>query len=467
MADKYIYHGAAFNGDGTSPDAATSNGGVGAWNNINVFQGTAPGFGTLAAGDRVFVRSKDAAGADISVSAAAAINLGSTAATETAPITWVFDSGTVWPGVSGVVTFTITNANTITLRDYNNIVASDGRLRTVHSSASVGDIAAVVLGTSYTEGIKVDLSACTAVSGPQVRYKYGTHERLHVVSAGCYLGVFRPFGGSYTITLIDPTIELVKATQTDPIFFMTQAYGVEPLRVYGGRVFGIGSSNGRALVTTGGSGQAGTFQAFGLQYPREMPLSTQVAMASPVSSAHADGADGIFGSEFFGYYYGFTSRSDNNPPTLNAFLETSAGTPWSYRLWPHRTTDQNPAQINLSKTWTQAAAVKTITQELLWPTTMAAPTKDRVFLRVQYIDNATGLPVSITTRTMVGGALDTSTAAWSATTWGVVSLSKYKLAVTTPTAIKQDTAVLTTLVVMPRAATVNDVLFVDPDPTFS
>lgn len=65
MANKYIIHGATFNGDGTSSAEATSNGGVGAWNTITYFEGTAPAYGTLAAGDVVYIRSKDAGGSNI------------------------------------------------------------------------------------------------------------------------------------------------------------------------------------------------------------------------------------------------------------------------------------------------------------------------------------------------------------------------------------------------------------------
>ena len=86
---------------------------------------------------------------------------------------------------------------------------------------------------------------------------------------------------------------------------------------------------------------------------------------------------------------------------------------------------------------------------------------------VHYVDAATGEPRTISTQDLAGGTLSASTAAWSATTWGMVNLAKYKLSVDTPTPIKQDTAVLVTLFVASRSATVNDVLFVDPDPTFS
>lgn len=466
MANKYLIHGATFNGDGSSSAEATSDGGVGAWNNINIFQGTAPTYGTLAAGDVVFIRSKSAAGADISVTTGVALSMGSAAATETAPITWVIDHGVVWPGVSGTVRYDGTARVAITIRDWNNIKAKNYNMVFGNTLTTVTDVGALTLGTGWTEDVLCDLSLCSNANGPFVAYKTGVHVRLKVVSSGRYQGLFKGSVVKSTITLYEPQIELLNASELEAVFYAVNGYSTDPITVYGGRVYGDGALNGAPLFSSS-SNNVGTFRAFGLQYPREMPLSTVSAIAGDRSSAVADGADGQFGSEYFGTNYAFNSRSDNNPPTLNATLETSDSAPWSYRVYPHTTSQSYPAQINVSKTWTQADAARTITQEILWPVTMAAPTKGLVYMVVQYIDAATGLPATLSTRDMAGGTLDTSTANWSATTWGVVTLAKYKLSVVTPTAIKQDTAVIVSLFVASRSATVNDVLFVDPDPTFS
>ena len=124
MPNKYIRHGETFNGNGTSPDAATVDGGAGAWNNINVFtNATAPNYGggALVGGDVVNIRSLDKVGSPIAVSSAIALSLGSTAGTDLLPITWNFDNGVIWPGVSGQVTVTTTAGVAISLRNYNNI----------------------------------------------------------------------------------------------------------------------------------------------------------------------------------------------------------------------------------------------------------------------------------------------------------------------------------------------------------
>lgn len=122
MADKYIIEGAAFNGDGTSSAAATVAGGVGAWNTLTYFEGATPAYGSIAAGDTVYIRSKTEAGADITRTMTAALTVGSANATVANHVRWVLDGGTVWPGVSGSLTFTGTSFNS-TLRQYNSLYA--------------------------------------------------------------------------------------------------------------------------------------------------------------------------------------------------------------------------------------------------------------------------------------------------------------------------------------------------------
>lgn len=126
MADKYIIHGETYNGNGTSSAAATVDGGVGAWNSLNVFDNIATanlGGGTLVAGDTVYMRSKDAAGNDITRTLPASATLGSSAGTAAKPVTWVLDGGLKWPGVAGKLTYECPSTYVVTLRNYNRFVA--------------------------------------------------------------------------------------------------------------------------------------------------------------------------------------------------------------------------------------------------------------------------------------------------------------------------------------------------------
>ena len=93
MANKYLIHGATYCGDGTASNEAASAGAAGAWNDINVFEGSAPAYGALAAGDTVFIRSKDVSGNNLVRTLSATATLGSAAATSSAWVTWCWIMG--------------------------------------------------------------------------------------------------------------------------------------------------------------------------------------------------------------------------------------------------------------------------------------------------------------------------------------------------------------------------------------
>jgi hypothetical protein len=165
-----------------------------------------------------------------------------------------------------------------------------------------------------------------------------------------------------------------------------------------------------------------------------------------------------------------SSRADNSPPTLNAVLPDSANTPWSYLVYPKGITSQynlnsgNYPTLPISKVYTSAAAQKKVTLEFLLSTTVANANKKTVWMDVVYIDNSDGLPRCLTTQIFTGtDALDTSSANWSATTWGAKSFNKRKLEVTTPGSIKQDTAVHVLFHYGVAAPNASDIAFVCPD----
>ena len=98
--------------------------------------------------------------------------------------------------------------------------------------------------------------------------------------------------------------------------------------------------------------------------------------------------------------------------------------------------------------------------------------KNTVWIEVVYTDATTGLPVSLSTRDLSAAALASSTAAWTLTYGGdntkvsiplVGLFSKKSLSITTPTAIKQNTPILLSLVGTIKSASALDYLFFDPD----
>jgi hypothetical protein len=465
VANKYLIQGATYCGDGTTSAEAASAGAAGAWNNINVFQGTAPAYGTLAASDVVYIRSKTSAGADIAVSiSGAALYLGSTAAAELTPIQWVIDSGTVWSGISGTVTFTMTDGNIIYTRNYNNINAGEHKLILVHAYTNFANTTCILLGAAITHGVKIDTSAFTGSYGGNIYVESGTHVNLYSVSKHAYHGVMVGGGQNRDITLINPTIECLAVTElgwAGTLFNDGGNFGGSFV-VFGGRAFGAGCYDARTVHRIGAN--AGASSYYGFQYPRNMVL---VNSFPTYSSVFANGGDGVVGNAYADYNYFYDSRDDGYYPTLNALLETSVADGWSYKVYPYRTTKQKPARVPVSKLYALTAAAKTITLELLWPTSMSAPTKELVYMSVAYTDDSTGVKKFVTSLDPAGGTLATSTAAWSATTYGASSFTKYKLEVTTPTSIKQDTEVMAVLLSSPRSASATDIVFVDPDFTLT
>lgn len=458
MADKYLIHGAAFCGNGLASNEAASAGASGAWNNINVLQGTAPAQGSLASGDRVIIRSKTSGGADVDVALSASVTFGSTAATEANPIDWLFDNGVTWPGVSGTVRYTLSGGSySFTQRNYNNLLARDGNFSWVQTYASYGNSVVVNTGNAVIEGLFVDLSAFTGGSGGYFQMEAGVLRNLYVKARRRYRGIFA-FGSGRVTVFYNLQVELLDATQTAAVFNLDYSYGSD-VTVFGGRIFGAGAAEGVPLCISESNACSATFYNF--NFPRVMPLGR--TDASNASHFVANGIDGILGCAFANRYYWYDSRDDGYYPTLAATLETSVADPWSFKLYPFNVTRQAQAQVSLSKLNAIADSAYAVTLEFLWPDSMAAPTRSRVFMQVVYIDTS-GNQVFQTTRLDANTAVDTSTEAWSAVTYGPANFSKRKLSLTTGSQVKKDTAVLVTFFCSEKSVTSSDVIFIDPDP---
>jgi hypothetical protein len=212
-------------------------------------------------------------------------------------------------------------------------------------------------------------------------------------------------------------------------------------------------------VAESAMGSAVQARIIGMDVPRSMPILTGTLAGGRAELFGADGGLGAHIQEAWGWA---TSRTDNYPPTLSGQFPDSTGTPWAWRIYPSGASFIRPVSLVSSKVYTGTAAVKTITSEFLVPTTMT-PTKREVWITIEYIDDATGLPKHINSRDPAGAALTTSTASWSFSTWGLVSFNKRKIALTTPTSIKQNTPINVTWWCAAQSASVNDILFLDHD----
>lgn len=470
MPNKYIIEGAAINGDGTSPAPATSNGGVGAWNTLTYFEGATPAYGSIAAGDTVYIRSKTAAGADITRTWSTGVSYGSANATISNPIYWILDAGNVWPGISGTLTYTTTVDNGITIRRYNCIEADAkaawrfintntgqpnanlvgfqdnciGKNLYFDTSAATSHGAAVLLGTGNSAGARSTLISPT--------FKVGNRQiGRGIIATPDYSKV----------TLIDPDIELLVKIIDNQVFSLGM-YGAS-MEIYGGRIYGVGASSRVPLVDIQRS--CAGLRIYGMDIPKVMSFVTPTNNSSEhPGQAELFAVDGGMGSAFADCRTGqYDNRSDGYYPTLNAYLPTSTPEAWSWKIFPNLVAENRPLRVPSIQLFTQENAAKTLTCNFLFADSFVQVDTNNTWIDVQYTDAATGQMKSITSRTRERNAVANSVASWSATTYGPVNLLKRHIQVTTPTAIKKDTVVIVTFRTCAKAVTENDIMFLCPD----
>ena len=466
MANKYIRHGETYCGDGTSSAAATSNGGVGAWNNINVLEGAGPAYGALAAGDTVYIRSKDNAGADITRTLSANLSLGSTSALAASPITWVLDNGVVWAGIDGTLTYSCPSTFKVDLRANNRYIAQRQDAIVIAEGNAAASYKQYAFATGiYARNLYYDLSLATSGDGSNIAFPASSIMteivNIHIKSARRADPLLNMNNGYSRILFINPRIELMDATQMKPVFGLNG--GNEFLDVFGGSVSGPGATTGVSLVRASCSGSQ--VNIAGLQYPKSMAFGVADNQSGAFWKMCAIGIDGGIGAALKEWWGEMDSRSDNYYPTLSATLPNSTNTAWSWKVYPSNTSLQRVFRVPIGKFYTDTAASKTVTAEILVADSFSGVDSETVRLDVSYVDDSTGLTRFASSHDQAKTALATSTANWSATTYGSVNLLKRKLVVTTPTAVKKDTVMVAVISGTVLSASGNDIMFIDPDVT--
>jgi hypothetical protein len=466
MPDRYIIHGATNCGNGAASNEAASPGAAGAWNNINILTGTAPTNTTNipTAGDTIYIRSKSSAGADITVDASAGPTINSGTPTAAAPITWILDNGAVWTDINGVLKYTTaTQTAKVTVGSFNHVIARTQDALIFENTATTGtsvNTVAIINAGAVVENALFDCSAKTAGSGRNTLQNSGIlinpHFKFGYTSTT--VGGWLTTGADDLGVFVNPNIESV-VSQPGPL--LLAGGDNQTLSIYGGQITGTGADAGMPLFVTSISNAGGRYKMIGFNYPNTLTVPNPTGSKSQTLEAY--GIDGKQGSLLWEVWGWASSRSDNNPPYLNATLPDSAATPWAWRVYPVAATIAAQMILPLAKTYTDTAAAKTITLEMLVATTYTGLDKSDLWIDVSYIDHTTGDSKFVTSRLLTATALDTSTAGWSSTSWGLVTFDKRKLSVTTPTSIKQDTPVIVTLRGTKASVGVGDILFVCPD----
>ena len=374
----------------------------------------------------------------------------------------VLDNGTVWPGIDGTLTYNCPSTFVVTLRNFNNYTAmTQDAFRIVETNAAASYKRYFGELTYSTTNLLVDLSANTSSDGCYIAQVLGgTFTNLHVISNRRSYYLLR-VADYCSATFINPRIELLSTATTWPVF---SAYGSTSLDIQGGSVSGPGAVAGQTVFYLSGSAQ---IRAFGFQIPKEMKALSQIRQNDVQSSVSLIGTDGKMGAVLSDRWGLADSRDDNNYPKLNTTLPDTVDTVWSWKLCPAETSEQFPLQMPMSQYFTDTAGTREITVNLLIATTLTNVSKQSVWITIDYTDNATGLKKSINTRDYLAGALDVSTANWTATTYGATSLLKRKLSAVTPTAIKPNTPITVALWSTVKAAStadeLGDIMFLDPE----
>lgn len=468
MAIKYIIEGATFNGDGTSSAEAASAWGVWAWNHIDIIGWTATWFGSISPWDTIYIRSKTGnwVNANITYTPWAAKSYGLASATITSPITWILDNGTIWPGIDGTLTLTAsTSAMTQTLRNYNNFISSTPENWIIENTGASLTFSQIVIGLCNTYWLWIKEPNVT-----NIWFSNGigwTHENMRVtVWSMCqWYGIF--FVTNSKVVFINPTFEVLwSLASVQPFLVFAGTHGRYEIRW--GEMIGAGTNSGLVslFLPSTFSSWNGSMNAIGFQVPKVVPIAQPWAFFawSIISMAGMDGGSGWV---LISDWWSADSRNlTNNYPTLNATLSDSVNTPSSWRLYPKTTWIFAPFEMPIAKLFTGTSSIKTLTLNFLATTWWAgtALNTSNLWLSVNYIDDATGETKYVSSKASTWASLTTSGLTWSpSNAWGAVSLTAYKMEITTPTAIKKDTAVNISFMGITLSANANDIFIIDPD----
>lgn len=448
MANKYVDVSATYCGDGTTSAQAASDGAVGAWNDLLLAFTGSPGYGTLAAGDNVYVRTNDGSN-DLSVTLAANTTMNSTA-TKDATITWIFDDATIWAD-SGVFDIEIPLALYLLLGVYNDFKGQDC-LRFYETSVTghhqgwvrftTQNLYDVIFEATHTGANVINSLYMNAANQMCTMYNptFICPKGYNSVNYSyCFISV----KANTTLNLYNPTFDLTNRNAIAvALFGLYSSAGC--LNIHGGKIENSKDTQylySLPVISTLNQIQMDGFDT-DLMITRNESLwrsgSTMTYIAGIATNIRMFNIPGGKFDFYEDFQYSWSEwRANENYPVLSAVLPDE--TFWSIKTYPYQAQESwHVPCTKMSKLFTDAADTKTITLEMLINQTFGTIDGDDVYMNVIYVDDDSG-EVKFQSTYEVTGAVTSSTAGWDTTGYGSENYDKFKMALTTDFDIKQYT----------------------------
>ena len=485
MADKYIIHGAQYDGDGTSSAEASADGGVGAWNDITVGVSGTPTHGTAQApGDTVHIKSCDAAGADIDLILTAQV-LFQPGDTVNGSVRYIVDDGTIWAQTGTIKIKVNVDDNCFEVNSVSNgffyldgadrLTLQSGQVSTTNSNCTMNfngyTIVKNVIYIFSDDNDDTGIRKKTIIASSYNQLRFYNCVFKKVVANGSYNPyVWQPSYGQIA-HFINCRFETSTSDSSDSLFYFSSF--AAPVYIDGGS-WPVKHADSIAVYSSVNSGAQATATNFDAP-PDAMRLPFKTTLDSNSdSSDNAMILSSTMRNRGFGWskatQYGFAMYDGlGNYPYLNA--TTPAGQGWAVRAMASYASADIPFDFVRSQIlYDLASEAKTITLHLAVRDNYSTPQKSAWYLKIEYIDSGDTTRIETSQGT---GDLDADTLTWSAENgsnqpyYGAQVFDKYKIAITTAHAIKQNTEILVTLMIETPAPDTASFFLVDPYPEIS
>lgn len=457
MANFYVAQQNTFNGDGTTPDAATVDGGVGASNDILLAMTGAPAYGSISFGDIVHVRAYGSDPTSVSdVTLLATITISTKIKVDMA--------GLIWPGSSGHFVVEINNyAIHLTLNADTSGLAV---LATTLGNGSSG-LGFLAFGTNTTTD---NFYSYSPVSGGHCTFSFLTgatvrNSYFDIGTASSYSPLFNVARGQ--LIQLESTIIDVTRVAASGVRLLTlgDSYGEILVKTKG--VIVAGAENLSYVynggVTTIGSDHFLEDVYFYNDLPRQIPESI-----TNKTTVYISGYDGEYGFRREDSRCISTWRKGENYPTLNALLPDGV-TGWSIKVLPATIVSLDyPAELASIKKAVNLSAdsLLDVSVEIVINESYSSPLDTDWWMDVHYTD-ATGIPRTESTQG-AGDPLVSSLAQWNPLNLGQVpygpnNYDRFALKATTAHLVKKGTTVCATVYSSRPSAISSDFYFLCPD----